>query len=298
MTRDNAYVMFDADYPDSDGYTPDAEDFYRQHKDEFGPFVEAWVFAPGSDEAVVTGFFRRSTDTPFDPSSAELPSLRPAGLVLIDERGDQMWLTRAGTSGAGGSGVAIGILNDAGFDLGPDGLGLETHFVDRKQAHDPFYPRERNRLLNLQGDVSISANDAAVKCIAAEKRENQSALFKWWYSAIGPGTWLEDVTSITLYLNPRVSEIHGHYGYQLIAAGSTGREAWIYLPMPVISESMTPEHQRQQVRRFEPIRISLDRAVEQIFGSADFEINLEDKRPWLLRKLSPRERPEIIERCK
>lgn len=298
MTRANAYVLFDAENPDEKGFIPDAEEFYHKHKDEFGPFVDAWVFAPGSDEAVVTGFFRRSRDTPFDPSSGELPYLSKAGLVLIDERGDQMWLTHAGTSGAGGRGVAIRILNDAGFNMGPDGLGLDTHFVDRKWAHDPFHPREKNRLLNLEGQVSISANGSAVKCIAAEKTENQSALFKWWYSAIGPGTWLEDVTSLNLYLNPRISEIHGHYGYQLIAVGSTGREAWIHLPMPVISDSMTPEHQRQQVRRFAPIQISLDRAVEQIFGSADFDINLTDERFWLLRRLSPRERPDIIERRK
>lgn len=298
MTRANAYVLFDAENPDEKGFIPDAEEFYHEHKDEFGPFVDAWVFAPGTDEAVVTGFFRRSRDTPFDPSSGELPYLSKAGLVLIDKQGDQMWLTHAGTSGAGGRGVAIRILNDAGFDLGPNGLGLDTHFVDRKCGHDPFHPRVGNRLLELQGQVTISANGAAVKCIAVEKSENQSKLFKWWYSAIGPASWLEDVTSLTFYINPQISKIHGHYGYQLIAVGSTGREAWIHIPVPVITDSMTPEYQRQQVRNFDPIRLSLDRAVEQIFGSADFEISLQDKRPWFLRKLSPRERPAIIERHK
>lgn len=102
-------VVFDVEHG-CDGSTDESVSFYQEHRDDFGPFVEAWVFNVNTNEAVAAGFIRRAVD---DPPGSAPPRLREPGLVLIDELGDQMWLAGAASVGGTGRSGAISILRDA-----------------------------------------------------------------------------------------------------------------------------------------------------------------------------------------
>src|SRR5664279_2733165 len=75
--------------------------FYEKHKKEFGQFVEAWVFDPnGTDEASLLGFFDVS---PWQQNRRDHPpSAASPNFVLIDENGDQLWLSGAAIMGGTG----------------------------------------------------------------------------------------------------------------------------------------------------------------------------------------------------
>ncbi|WIG18384.1 hypothetical protein [Kocuria rosea] len=274
-------------------------DFYEEHKDEFGQFVEAWAFDPNSDEAVVAGFFRPQEERS-GARASEPPGLRTAGVVLIDKQGDQLWLGHAGTVGGTGRGGAIRILRDAGFDVGVDGVDtikLRSHYVDGEPDPNFFLPYyQKHESLHLEGHLCASRAGAAVKTISADDDVDQSGILKWWDQATGPYSWLGNISRLMLFSSPEKSESCGYYGYQLIAVGSTGREAWIHFPGPRIYKNQTESTVRQELRRFEPVAQSMDAAIENIFSSAGFPIQLRDERNWVTRKLFPKERPDIISR--
>lgn len=299
MTRDDTYVLFDEEHGSGQSTSRSVE-FYESHKDEFGRFVEAWAFDTNSDEAVVAGYFRSRNGERTGPFANEPPRPRRAGVVLIDSHGDQMWLGQAGTTGGEGRSGAIRILRDAGFDVGTDGVDsirLGTHYLDGELAPEPF-PRnsQRNNLLHLRGDLCVSPEGAAAKRISAEENVDQSGILDWWDQATGPDSWLEKVTRMMLFSSPETSKQNGYYGYQLIAVGSSGREAWIYFPVPEIYEHQDALAVRQELRHFKPVSQSMDVAIEEIFASAGFGIQLRDERNWAIKKLFPKKRPDTISR--
>lgn len=291
-TRKQVRVVFDVEHG-CHGATDESESFYQENKDDFEPFVEAWVFNSSSDEAVVAGFVRQ--DLQERPEGLP-PMLRKPGVVLIDELGDQMWLAGAGSSGGRGRGGAFHILGDAGFDLGPDGLRLACHYVDRQPTVDPFSPYEQKQnLLSLPGGLSISRMGTAVKYTAVERPEDQSWIAEWWQAATGPDSWLEEVDRLKFFASPEVSTSHGYYDHQLVAVGSTKREVWIRFPVAPDVEGRKPADARRMLESFSTTGEAVDSTIETIFAFVGANPQLRDGRGWLARHLAPRERPELVE---
>lgn len=103
---------------DNRGYTEYSKQVWRENRHLFGAFVEARVYAPG-DGALVDGrLFKRDELWPSPPT-----------MVLIDVRGNELWLTgtMCGYPGEGPSGAAF-ILREEGF--GADAVAVsDKRFV-------------------------------------------------------------------------------------------------------------------------------------------------------------------------
>jgi hypothetical protein len=102
---------------DDRGSTEYSKQVWRENRDLFGRFVEAWVYAPGDGPLVDGRLFvppSKRDGVWASPPTEVWPS--PPTMVLIDDRGNELWLTGTlcGYRGEGPRGAEF-ILQEEGF---------------------------------------------------------------------------------------------------------------------------------------------------------------------------------------
>jgi|SRR5664279_512541 len=257
--------------------------FYEKHKKEFGQFVEAWVFDPnGTDEASLLGFFDVS---PWQQNRRDHPpSAASPNFVLIDESGDQLWLSGAAIMGGTGANGAVRILYDAGFDIAPDTHHFARHFVNRLPVRSRF---DNSRYFAILGKQVIYDN-RVVKLLdlTADPQRYMWGLEdfqEWWAAATDADGWLGEVTQLTLYGDSATSNKHHHYGYQLLARGAGQREAWVRFAEPYYRDGDTPQEMKRERKRLE----WLDECLETVYASVGEPRQFVDRRNPILRAVLP-----------
>ncbi len=265
---------------------------FREYRTQFGPFRQAWLF--GSNQApLARGFY-------FPPNSHSRFALSPESRgphgVLIDDRGDQLWLDGVACGpDAERAPAAATVLREAGFELpatAADARPLaeydEMHFRDGRLATSraagaavPVSPAGRTMVLN--GRLVNRMEFDGGPTTAAD-------LWSLWTRATESGAWLGRPTSLILYDSRLRSEDAGHTGCQLIAAGETGRELWLVLPEPDDYERLSNLPRRQ----YQGSYVEYQGVVRNILRSVDSRIDHEAARTWWQRLLGQHELPPAV----
>ncbi len=89
--------------------------FFREHRHEFGEFIEAHLFRH-DDNAILAGFFDLRDTRAADVVAVRFRDPVAPGLVLRDEHGQELWLAHCNCGyGGQGPGDSATVLGEAGF---------------------------------------------------------------------------------------------------------------------------------------------------------------------------------------
>ncbi len=260
---------------------PDSVQFFLANQHRFKQFVEAWAFDCGDEDPLAKGFFREAADHRQDaPPAAATPSL-----VLIDRFGDQLWISGLKLREPSGQRIALAVLDEAGFEI--DHHCLARHYVDRRAVPGEADWADRTPF-QLAGETAVYAR-RSVKLLRVDSDQTGRDVLRWWNTARGPNSWLGTAEHLALYGSSAISRARHYYGFHLVALGSTGRQAWIQFPEPVIDTA--PRRRRRAIRDG---YWWVDEAIEQIFGSVGKVLQLRDQRRALARLVPPEPRPSVI----
>ncbi len=212
---------------------------------------EVWLFGGRINAPLIRGFrYPRSLHERFG-----VPNGRGPGMVLVDDRGDHLWLSGAGCAPEGAAATAVTILEQLGCDDAldrTDGAASETtlggfdelHIVDGRvvghrliDGHAPSSPPGRTFVRDHRLVSRMEFDKGGVT--ATDLRE-------LWSLATERYGWIGPPSSVTRYDGRRRSEESGHDGCQLVATGDQGRELWLQLPEADEYERVAAGRRRQR----------------------------------------------------
>lgn len=195
---------------------------------EFGPsfasWDEVWLFHDGI-APLIRGFYY-----PVSAPDRYRITLGPGpSCVLIDNRGDQLWL----------SGISCGNRGEH-TDTARRLLTTLNVVVPALVDYDELHFRNGQLVgTRLLADTRPSAppgktfvHNGRIACRMEFDSPGTTPddLRVIWELSTQPHGWLGQPTSLTLYDSRSRSQSAGHEGCHLIATGETGRELWLQLP--------------------------------------------------------------------
>ena len=258
-----------------------------------GPLTEAWLFCRDS-APLVRGFYY--------PTSVHrrlgIPRDRGPQMVLIDEQGDQLWLSGVSCGTGRSAAGALTVLNALGFAVPDLAAGQESplagrdemHFVDQRLA--TFRPIDQPVPASPPGKTFVRGGRLVNRMEFDKGSANAQDLQGLWAMATEPHAWLGLPTALTLYQSKGRSDESGHDGCQLIVEGESGRELWLQLPEPDDYDRLAPGRRREH---YEGAFTEYEAVKRAIFHSVGIEIDPPDGRPWRQRLLGRHPAPpEVI----
>jgi hypothetical protein len=150
-------------------------------------------------------------------------------MVLIDNRGDQLWLSGAACGGADertdAASSVLAALSVAAPTLAD---ADEMHFhrgklVSSRRLADP-------RPRTPPGKTFVHNGRVVCRMEFDTPATTPDDVRAVWEMSTEPLGWLGRPTSLTLYDSRSRSQSAGHEGCHLIAVGETGRELWLQFP--------------------------------------------------------------------
>lgn len=192
----------------------------------FAPWRALWLFH-GVTAPLIRGFYYPiSASERYGLSRGQGPRC-----VLLDARGDQLWLSGVACGGRGAPVEAARRLLDALSWTAPDLAGPdEMLFVDGDLVQSR--PLSAPRPQVAPGKTFVRDGRLACRMEFDTPATTPDDLQEIWALSIGPSGWLGRPRALTLYADRARSQQAGHEGCQLIARGATGRELWLQLPEP------------------------------------------------------------------
>ena len=252
---------------------------FDEFRPSFSGFREAWLFH-GSAGPLVRCFY-------YPPSSPErfgIPRGQGPKMVLIDDQGDQLWLSgiccgEPGTRADGAMTVLTAAFPALLSAPGPflDSLGLydEMHVVDGDLVSV--------RLLTESPPVAppgkTFTREGRLVCRMEFDKDGTTSLDlrALWTRATEPQGWLGRPASLTLYDDRARSEGAGHEGCQLVAVGESGRELWLQFPEPDTYERLSPGAARVS---YAGAFTEYEAVKADVFRGVGADIDPPHDRPW------------------
>ena len=243
----------------------------------FTRFREIWLFhRPAA--AMVRGFYYPLSA----PDRYGIPRAQGPRMVLIDNQGDQLWLSGVGCGEQGArTDGAMTVLTAVWPDLRQHPTLADLHSAAEMQVLEGIVVS--SRLLTDPAPVAppgktfVHAGRFACRMEYDKEETSPQDLRELWAQATETHGWLGRPTSLTLYDNRAHSELAGHEGCHLIATGESGRELWLQFPEPDTFDRLSPGAARVRYTgaftEYESIKASIFRAV-------GLDIDPPDDRPW------------------
>ena len=274
----------------------DSIDAFQEIRGALAPMREAWLFHRATSPPL-RGFY-------YPPAAHQFGVPRGTGprMVLVDQVGDQMWLSGASCGPGQGetTDAAAAVLAQVGFQLPPPSTSNrqsrpascdEMYFLDGHLTHfrlvgDPAPGNPPGRTFVRRGRL-IARMEFDKGGVTAED------LRQLWSMAVESYGWLGRPTGLLLYDSRRRAEESGHDGCQLVATGESGRELWLQLPEPDEFDRITPGRQRHQ---FEGAITEYDSVVRSIFRQVGIDIDPPDDRPLRDKLLGRHRVPPVLHR--
>ncbi|MEO5833920.1 MAG: hypothetical protein ABIR83_11190 [Nakamurella sp.] len=216
--------------------------------------------------------------------------------MLIDDRGDQLWL----------SGVACGdeyertegaltVLQAAGFVPPP-----VEHPRRPLAGYDEMHFREGRLVAARPTGEAVPMSPSGRTAVINGRLVNRldfdgdtttpADIWALWLLATEADGWLGHPVSLVLYDSRATSELAHHTGCQLIATGSTGRELWLVLPEADQYDSLSPFPRRH----YQGSYVEYSQVVSDIFRYVGADIVPPDRRPRWRRLLGQYDAPPSV----
>jgi hypothetical protein len=250
---------------------------------EFGPsfavWREAWLFN-GSAAPLVRCFYY----PPSAPDRLGIPRGRGPAMVLIDDQGDQLWLSglrcgEAGTVADAARSVLAAVFPERSESLDPVLRSLplydEMHVVNGDLV--------ASRLLTQPPPAAppgkTFVRDGRLVCRMEYDKDGTTPLDlrALWARATEPFGWLGRPTALTLYDDRAGAEGAGHEGCQLVGVGESGRELWLQLPEPDTYQRLSPGATRVV---YEGAFTEYEAVKADIFRAVGMDIDPPEDRTW------------------
>ncbi len=278
---------------------------FRELISVLAPVREVWLFG-GIGAPLIRGFRHpRSLRERFG-----VPHGRGPGMVLIDEGGDQLWLSGASCGTGRSASIAGAVLAELGLAAAVESVTERASSTDAASAVAAARPAEPqvpaaavtspaellapfdelhlvdgnvvgHRLVGAPvpppppGRTFIRRHRLVTRMEFDKGGITATDLRSLWALSTEPHGWLGAPTSLTLYETRRRSEESGHDGCQLVAVGASGRELWLQFPEPDEFDRVAPGRRRQ---RYEGSYSEWEAAPQWIFRSVGANINSSDDR--------------------
>jgi len=233
-----------------------------------GVIQDIWIFARSSAARNRGFYYPRSVQVRFGVPKAQGPLM-----VLIDDAGDQIWLSGASCR-PGGEAAAKEIMTRLDVDL--DILNGGEGFVERcDEIHIADGQVRGVRMLldpvpSTPPGSTFSRGDRLVSRMEFDKGGVGAAdLRRLWAMATEPRAWLGKPTGLMLYDSKRRALDAGYDGCQLIATGESGRELWMQLPEPDEYGRLSPGRTRNT---YDGAITEYESAVRWIFSGVGVEL--------------------------
>lgn len=252
---------------------------FAEFASTFAGFREAWLFH-GPTAPLARCFY-------YPPSAPErfgIPRGQGPKMVLIDGKGDQLWLSGVGCGQAGAPmDGALTVVTEAFPALSGDAAA----FLDSIDRYDEMHVvdgvLQSSRLLTEPPPVAPPGKtfirDGRLVCRLEYDKAGTTPLDlrSLWARATEPNAWLGRPASLTLYDDRARSEGAGHEGCQLVAVGESGRELWLQFPEPDTYERLSPGAARVS---YSGAYTEYEAVKAEIFHGVGASIDPPDDRPW------------------
>lgn len=274
----------------------DPESSLRSFEDlrrSFGRCREVWLFN-GPAAPLVRCFYY----PPSAPDRYGIPRGQGPKAVLIDENGDQLWLSGISCGEAGArSDVAATVLTAVFADLPVGGLWLdslplsdEMHFLEG----DLVGTRPLTEPSPVAPPGKTFIRNGRLVCRMEYDKDSTTPLDlrTLWALATEPHGWLGRPLSLVLYDDRTRSEGAGDEGCQLVAVGESRRELFLQFPEPDTYERLAPGATRVN---YAGAFTEYEAVKAEIFRSVGAQLDQPDDRRWRDRiLLRYREPPPVI----
>ena len=265
---DHQRLWIDVEHGARFGDAADSVDMVDRVFPMIGVVDDIWIFARSSAARNRGFYYPRSAQVRFGVPKAQGPLM-----VLIDDAGDQIWLSGASCR-PGGVAAAREIMTrlDVDLDILDGGGGFvercdEIHIADGqvrgvRMIVDPVPSTPPGRTFILD-DRLVSRMEFDKGGVGA------TDLSRLWAMATEPRAWLGRPIALTLYDSQRRALDSGYDGCQLIAIGESGRELWMQLPEPDEYGRVSPGRLRNT---FDGSITEYESAVRWIFRGVGVEL--------------------------
>ena len=233
-----------------------------------GAIEDIWIFSRSSAARNRGFYYPRSVQVRFGVPKAQGPLM-----VLIDDSGDQIWLSGASCR-PGGAAAAREIMTRLGVivDILDGGDGFiercdEIHIADGqvrgvRMLSDPV-PSTPPGSTFVRGDRLVNRMEFDKGGVSA------TDLRLLWALATEQRAWLGQPTGLMLYDSKRRALDSGYDGCQLIATGESGRQLWMQLPEPDEYNRVSPGRTRNT---YDGAITEYESAVRWIFRGVGTEL--------------------------